>query len=111
MKKKALFIFYASKIRHLQKQNGSEYRNTKKLYSKLYNDIENTNTQYLQKDNEETIYSILETKVKKTILPEEIYKASENNGITNKILRDCLDCLDCHQLSYCTIKRRQTKNN
>ncbi|CAG5057586.1 unnamed protein product [Parnassius apollo] len=61
------------------------------FYSKLYDDVDYTNTQYLPEDNEETILPILETKVRKAILSQGNYKAPGDDGITNEILKACVD--------------------
>lgn len=61
------------------------------FYSKLYDDVDYTNTQYLQENNEEAIHPILETEVRKAILSQGNYKAPGDDGITNEILKGCLD--------------------
>lgn len=61
------------------------------FYSKLYDDIDYTSTQYLQGDIEEAILPILETEVRKATLSQGNYKAPGEDGITNEILKACLD--------------------
>lgn len=63
------------------------------FYGKLYDDPDytNTNSKYPPKEDEEVTPPILESEVRTAILSQKNYKAPGDDGITNEILKGCLD--------------------
>ncbi|CAH2103439.1 unnamed protein product [Euphydryas editha] len=61
------------------------------FYSKLYDDVDYTKTQYLREEDEEPILPILENEIRYATLSQKNYKAPGDDGITNEILKGCLD--------------------